>query len=140
MKYLAALAIVVSAEQVTFRSSVDVVSVPVSVTEKNRPVADLAAGDFELLDNDVKQQISVSSMELMPTDVTLVIDTSGSVSGKALERIKQDARACCSRTIGFGSYRSRGTQPTCLAWRRAAQRSIWRACRRAGRRRSTTRW
>src|SRR5262245_8323714 len=32
----------------------------------------------------------------MPTDMTLVIDTSGSVTGKALERIKQDAQEMAS--------------------------------------------
>jgi VWFA-related protein len=82
----------VAARQATFRSAVDVVSVPVSVTEKNKPVANLAAADFELLDNGVRQEISLSAIDLLPTDVTLVIDTSGSVSGKALERIKRDAQ------------------------------------------------
>jgi VWFA-related protein len=86
------VALVLLAQQATFRSSVDVVTVPVSVTEKNRPVANLTAADFQLFDNDRNQEISVSAIELMPTDVTLVIDTSGSVSGKALERIKQDAQ------------------------------------------------
>src|SRR5262245_7071351 len=96
MTRLALAALVLLAQQATFRSSVDVVAVPVSVTERNKPVADLSAADFELLDNDVAQAISVSAIELMPTDVTLVIDTSGSVSGKALDRIKLDAQEMAS--------------------------------------------
>jgi len=92
MMRLAAIALVLLAQQATFRSSVDVVSVPVSVTEKNKPVANLTAADFELLDNGVRQHVSLTAIDAMPTDVTLLIDTSGSVSGKALERIKQDAQ------------------------------------------------
>jgi uncharacterized protein YegL len=76
-----------------FRSGVDVVFVPVSVTDRNRPVPGLTAADFELLDNDVTQQISVTATDAMPTDVTFVVDTSGSISGKALERIKLDVQA-----------------------------------------------
>lgn len=99
-----------AAQRTTFRSSVAVVSVPVSVTEKNRPVAGLTAADVELLDNGVKQEISLSAIELMPADVTLVIDTSGSLVGKALERIKQDAQEMANllqpndrvRIVSFG--------------------------------------
>lgn len=88
-----ALAVVANPQQATFRSSVDVVLVPVSVTEGNRPVAGLTTGDFQLLDNGVKQTVNVSPMEGLPSDVTFVVDTSGSVNGPALERIKQDVQA-----------------------------------------------
>ena len=89
---LACLAIApgLARQQVTFRSSVDIVQVPVSVTDKNKPVANLSAVDFELFDNDVKQEITLTTIDSMPTDVTFLMDTSGSVNGKALDRIKLD--------------------------------------------------
>jgi VWFA-related protein len=80
-------------QQATFRSSVDVVSVPVSVTNKNRPVADLTAVDFELFDNSVKQEVTLATVDTLPTDVTFLVDTSGSINGRALDRIKVDVQA-----------------------------------------------
>jgi VWFA-related protein len=80
-------------QQAIFRSAVDVISVPVSVTDKNKPVPNLTADDFELLDNNVRQQISLTALDAMPTDVTFVVDVSGSIAGKALERIKADVQA-----------------------------------------------
>ena len=76
-----------------FRSSVDAVLVPISVTERNRPVAGLTAADFELFDNDVRQEISVAPTDAMPTDVTFLVDTSGSIKGAALDRVKTDLQA-----------------------------------------------
>jgi VWFA-related protein len=83
-------AVPIGAQQVTFRSTVEAVQVPVSVTDRNRPVAGLKTADFELLDNNVPQEISVAMVENLPTDVTLLVDTSGSISGAALDRIKVD--------------------------------------------------
>jgi VWFA-related protein len=77
-------------QQGAFRSSIDVVLVPVSVTDRNRPVAGLIAADFELLDNGVKQTISLQPVDALPTDVTFLVDTSGSVNGRALDRIRTD--------------------------------------------------
>jgi VWFA-related protein len=62
-----------------FRSGVDVVSVPVSVKQKNRPVSGLTAADFQVLDNGVAQQLTSTLVEVLPVDVTLVLDTSGSL-------------------------------------------------------------
>lgn len=76
-----------------FRTSVDLISVPVSVTDKNKPVANLTAGDFELLDNNVRQDVTLTTLDAMPTDVTFVVDVSGSIAGKALDRIKTDVQS-----------------------------------------------
>ena len=76
----------------TFRSGVDVVRVPVSVTVGNRPLLDLTASDFTLQDNGVAQEFTVAAAESLPVDVTLVIDTSGSVRGKALEQFNADVQ------------------------------------------------
>ena len=84
----------ISAQQAptTFRSRVDVVRVPVSVTSGNRPVLGLTVSDFTLHDNGVAQEFTVAAAESLPVDVTLVIDTSGSVKGKALEQFNADVQ------------------------------------------------
>ena len=76
----------------SFRSSVDAVFVPVSVTDRNRPVTGLTAADFDLLDNGVAQVITAAPVESLSVDVTLVLDTSGSVKGPALEQFKADVQ------------------------------------------------
>lgn len=88
-----------SAQQALFRSAVDVITVPVSVTDKNRPVSGLLAKDFELLDNGVKQEITVTTIDALPTDLTFLIDVSGSVDGKALDRIKLDVQEMASLAL-----------------------------------------
>ena len=76
----------------SFRSSVDAVSIPVSVIDRNRPVIGLTATDFDLLDNGVAQVFTAAPVESLSVDVTLVLDTSGSVKGPALERFKADVQ------------------------------------------------
>jgi Ca-activated chloride channel family protein len=73
-----------------FRAGTDAVVVSVSVRSKNRPVAGLTPADFQLYDNGVPQTISSTSAETLPVDVTLVLDTSGSLQGEALARLKSD--------------------------------------------------
>jgi hypothetical protein len=84
----------ISAQQArtTIRSGVDVVLVPVSVTALNRPVLGLTSSDFTLQDNGVAQDFTCAPAESLPVDVTLVIDTSGSVKGKALEKFNADVQ------------------------------------------------
>lgn len=72
-----------------FRSTVEGISVNVSVRSGNKPVEGLKAADFELLDNDVPQRIEALSVETQPIDVTLLLDLSRSVAGRRLERLKQ---------------------------------------------------
>ena len=71
-----------------FIAVTDLVRVPVAVTDGNRPVAGLTAADFELLDNGVAQTVTSTSVESVPIDVSLVVDTSGSVEGPALAQFK----------------------------------------------------
>jgi VWFA-related protein len=80
------------AQQATFRSAVDAVVVPVSVTDKNRPVLGLTAADVQLLDNDVAQVVAMTTIDRLPVDVTLLIDISGSLNGRALEQVKTDVQ------------------------------------------------
>jgi VWFA-related protein len=77
-------------QQPVFRGGTDAVIVPVAVHEHGRPVANLTAADFELSDNGVAQQITFTSLEALPIDVTLLLDVSGSLQGPALARFKSD--------------------------------------------------
>jgi VWFA-related protein len=78
-----------SAQQV-FRAAADATGVHVTVRNGNKPVPGLTAADFELLDNTVPQQISAVTSGSVPIDITLVLDTSGSVSGPALRQLHAD--------------------------------------------------
>lgn len=71
-----------------FRSIAEVVLVPVAVTDRNRPVTNLTGADFELFDNGVPQTLESSTVESLFIDVTLLVDTSGSVEGETLARFK----------------------------------------------------
>ena len=80
----------VAAQQV-FRTATVSVSVNASVKRGNRVVANLGARDFRLTDNGVAQTIDAISVEAVPIDVTLFLDTSGSTSGK-LDDMKHDVQ------------------------------------------------
>ncbi len=85
-------AAVVAAEQQqapTFRSRADAVAVDVSVREGSRVLSNLTAADFEVLDNDVPQQVHDVSFGKVPIDVTIVLDVSQSVTGQTLERLRR---------------------------------------------------
>ncbi len=75
----------------TFRASADVVPVHVSVRTDRAQVAGLTAADFELSDNGVRQDITAVSADALAVDVTLVVDTSGSVV-RSIGRFKSDVR------------------------------------------------
>jgi hypothetical protein len=70
-----------ASQQPTFRATTSGVAVDVAVRRGNVPVAGLAAPDFELRDNGIVQRIDSVSVEAVPIDVSLVVDTSGSVIG-----------------------------------------------------------
>jgi VWFA-related protein len=73
-----------------FHGRTDVVSVQVSVRDGNRPVSGFQTRDFQLFDNGVAQDITSTTVEALPVDVTVVLDTSGSLRGQALDRLKTD--------------------------------------------------
>jgi VWFA-related protein len=78
--------------QSVFRSSTTGVEVDVRVRDKGRPVASLTLADFELRDNGVLQRIDDVSIADLPVDVTLVLDSSGSVEGisEEMTRARRD--------------------------------------------------
>jgi VWFA-related protein len=85
------------AQTPVFRAAVNTVVVDVSVHERNRPVPGLAATDFAVEDNGVAQTVVDVSRESMPLDVTLVIDTSGSVKGGQLAALVRAVRRVAER-------------------------------------------
>ncbi len=61
----------------TFTSDVDVVNLNVSVTDsKERYVAGLAAGDFEVFEDGVRQQLCVFTQERLPISLAVLVDSS----------------------------------------------------------------
>jgi VWFA-related protein len=81
-----------AAQQPRFRAVTAVVTVSVSVKRGNTAVANLRASDFTLTDSGVPQVIEAVSIESVPIDVTLFLDTSGSTSGK-LDEMRHDVQS-----------------------------------------------
>ena len=75
----------------TFRAVADIVPVHVSVRTDRSFVRNLTASDFELYDNGVRQDIRAVAADSLAVDVTLVVDTSGSVV-RSIGRFKSDVR------------------------------------------------
>ncbi|HKV99724.1 MAG TPA: VWA domain-containing protein [Vicinamibacterales bacterium] len=75
----------------TFRARIDTVEVNVSVKKGNNAVVGLRAEDFVLQDNGVVQQVEALSVEAVPIDVSLFMDTSGSTQG-TLSEMKDSVR------------------------------------------------
>lgn len=79
------------AAQPTFRASVDAVRVDVSVMNGIVPVPGLTADNFEIVDNGVPQTVASVSLDKVPLDLTLVLDTSGSLEGDRLTNLIEAA-------------------------------------------------
>lgn len=71
----------------TFHTGIEVVTVDVSVTRADTPVAGLTADDFVVTDNGVRQRIDIVTAGQVPLSVTLVLDTSASVEGERLDSL-----------------------------------------------------
>lgn len=83
MKTLVAVAFVIATSLVAaqqqppvFRTSADLVSVPVSVRVTGSPVGGLKPDDFLVLDNGVPQKVTSLEGEAVPADITIVVETS----------------------------------------------------------------
>jgi hypothetical protein len=76
-----------------FRAAADATSVHVVVRDRNRPVAGLAAEDFVLEDNGVRQRVEAVSAASLPIDVTVILDSSGSVAGSPARQLQRDVDA-----------------------------------------------
>jgi VWFA-related protein len=119
-----ALASFASAQQPSFRGGTEIVHVSVSVKRGSNSVVGLGASDFVLSDNGVRQKVSAVSLEALPIDVTLFMDTSGSTAG-VLAQMKSNIHEIVAMlgrddrfrllTIGHSVYES-------IPWTRAGVR------------------
>lgn len=82
----------------TFRSMVEVVQIPVSVRQGNRVVGHLTAEDFVVTDSGIRQDIQAISVEAIPVDVTVILDTSDSTM-RIAEKLEKDVQQIV-KTIG----------------------------------------
>jgi VWFA-related protein len=75
----------------TFRGGTNIVPVYVAVRAGQSIVGGLGASDFKLTDRGIEQKIEIVSAEAVPIDVTLVVDTSQSVTSN-LPAFRSDVR------------------------------------------------
>src|SRR5262249_4779935 len=87
----AASAVLLGQGQATFRGGTDLVTVDVAVRQRNVPVTGLTSADFIVTDNGVRQTVEAVSLESMPANVSLMLDTSGSVE-TFLDQMKTQVR------------------------------------------------
>ena len=90
---------IVAAQQPTFKSGTQVVSVFATVTDaQKRLVPDLVQDDFEVLDNDKPQPLVFFQNEIQPISVVLMLDTSGSMT-LTLDLLRQAAEQFILRLL-----------------------------------------
>jgi VWFA-related protein len=77
----------------SFPSRVESVYVDAFVTHGGEPVLGLAAENFEIHDNGVRQDVRLVSLDLVPVAVLLVFDTSSSVAGETLRHLRTAGHA-----------------------------------------------
>ena len=78
--------------QPTFRSAVEAVRVDVSVMRGVTPVSGLTAANFAVVDSGVPQVIDSVSVDTVPLNIVLALDTSGSLSSEGLAHLVDAAR------------------------------------------------
>jgi Ca-activated chloride channel family protein len=72
-----------AAQQPSFRSAIDVVSMNVTVTDStNRYVTDLTEKDFEIFEDGMKQDLTLFNRTNLPVALSLLIDTSSSMEDR----------------------------------------------------------
>jgi len=83
----------------SFRSSARVVPVYATVTDgEDRLVPDLSKGDFDVLDNNVRQDITFFENQSLPITSVVMLDTSGSMT-EALPLVKAAAEQFLERLL-----------------------------------------
>jgi VWFA-related protein len=78
-------------ERQVYHAAADAVTVSVSVRAGRSAVNGLQASDFELLDNGVRQELTVVTVEQVPLDLTLLLDVSPSTAD-AINKFKSGAQ------------------------------------------------
>jgi VWFA-related protein len=77
----------------TFRIEAEAVELDVSVTLGDRPVTGLTAADFVVRDNGVVQDVELATAGSLPLKLILSLDTSASMAGERLGRLRSGAGA-----------------------------------------------
>jgi Ca-activated chloride channel family protein len=89
----------VAAQQPTFKSGTQVVSVFTTVTDaQKRLVPDLVQDDFEVLDNEKPQPLVFFENKIQPISVVVMLDTSGSMT-LTIDLLKQAAEQFLLRLL-----------------------------------------
>jgi Ca-activated chloride channel family protein len=76
-----------------FTGGTEAVLVDVLVTRGAKPVPDLTAKDFVVIDSGVEQKAELVAVESLPVSLLLALDTSASVRGQSLDHLKTAAKA-----------------------------------------------
>src|SRR5262245_22620678 len=98
-------AMAIAAQQPTFRSGTEVVSLFVTVADaQKRLVPDLTKDDFEVLDNDKPQELISFENVVQPITVITMLDTSGSMTN-SLDLLKEAAGQFLIRLLPDGKAR-----------------------------------
>jgi hypothetical protein len=101
-------------QQAVFRSQADSVLLDVLATDRTGVIQNLGAKDIEVRDNGVQQSLTLVSGDVAPLSVSLLLDTSGSLShARAREPA---ARRVSGRDVA-------------AARRRTAARDVFATCR-----------
>jgi len=79
------------AQVLTFGSAIEVVRLDVSVTRDGAPVRNLTAADFEVSDEGTRQKVELVVQDAATIHAILALDTSSSVAGEKLSRLKSSA-------------------------------------------------
>jgi len=76
-----------------FAGGVDAVRLDVQVIRDGRPVENLTAADFSVLDSNVAQTPTLVSIDTLPINLMLVLDASASLRGPGLEQLRDAAKS-----------------------------------------------
>ncbi len=80
---LIAAPVLIAAQQPSFRSAIDVVSMNVTVVDQQgRYITDLTEQDFEVFEDGVKQELTLFNRSNLPVALSLLIDTSSSMEDR----------------------------------------------------------
>jgi hypothetical protein len=90
---LCAVTFPIAAQQPTFSLRREAVRVDVLVRDRNGPVRNLTAGDFEILDSGVPQQAEIVSFSQVPLTIALVLDASASITAERLDNLRDGGHA-----------------------------------------------
>jgi VWFA-related protein len=69
----------------------------VLVTRDHRPVTDLSAADFDVIHDEVRQQVALIDIRSLPVDVRIAIDRAAGLEGERLAHLKNAVRGIAGR-------------------------------------------